>query len=117
MEDFVNETVIEKVVRGLGQNCAQLRDDYVALLEDVNEGWSLSSALNYIGLGILAPAKASVSAAHVDDAKDFAALYVTSHLLVILRKILTKLADLSLVSLSFSVHTISPVPISSSVST
>ena len=79
MEDFVNETVIDRVVRGLGQTCSQTRDDYVALLEDVNEGWSLSSALNYIGLGMLAPAKvSSVPTAHVDDAKDFAALYVAS---------------------------------------
>lgn len=78
MEDFVNENVIERVVRGLGETCSQCRDDYVALLEDVNEGWSLSSALNYIGLGMLAPAKTSAPATHVDDAKDFAALYVTS---------------------------------------
>lgn len=82
MEDFVNETVIERVVRGLGQTCSQLRDDYVALLEDINEGWSLSSALNYIGLGMLAPAKASAPTAHADDAKDFAALYVASPLVL-----------------------------------
>ena len=117
MEDFVNETVIEKVVRGLGQTCSQLRDDYVALLEDVNEGWSLSSALNYIGLGILAPAKASVSTAHVDDAKDFAALYVTNPPQIILQGILINSVGLNPVLLSFSVHTISPVPTSSSVST
>lgn len=80
MEDFVNEIVIEKIVRGLGQTCSQLRDEYVSLLEDVNEGWSLSSALNYIGLGILAPAKASASTALADDAKDFASLYVISSL-------------------------------------
>jgi hypothetical protein len=76
LEDFVNEPVIEKVVRGLGQSCSQSRDDYVALLEDVNEGWSLSSALNYIGLGMLAPTKSTAPTIHVDDAKDFAALYV-----------------------------------------
>lgn len=74
LEDFVNETVIEKIVRGLGQTCSQTRDDYVALLEDVNEGWSLSSALNYIGLGMLAPAKATPVTTNVDNAKDFAAL-------------------------------------------
>lgn len=79
LEDFVNETVIEKVVRGLGQTCSQVRDDYVALLEDVNEGWSLSSALNYIGLGMLAPAKSATPTVQVENAKDFAALYVASH--------------------------------------
>lgn len=113
----MNDTVIERVIRGLGQTCSQLRDDYVALLEDVNEGWSLSSALNYIGLGMLAPAKASTPTAHVDDAKDFAALYVVSPSVGIRREILIISADLSLVLLSFSVHTISPVPTSSSVST
>lgn len=116
LEDFVNETVIERVVRGLGQTCSQSRDDYVALLEDVNEGWSLSSALNYIGLGILAPAKASALTVHVDDAKDFAALYVACHG-GDCRGNSNELADLSLVQLSFSVHTILPVPINSSVST
>lgn len=67
---------MEKVVRGLGQTCSQIRDDYIALLEDVNEGWSLSSALSYIGLGMLAPAKSATPTVHVDSAKDFAALYV-----------------------------------------
>jgi hypothetical protein len=33
-----------------------LRDAYVAVQDDMPEGWTLGSTLNYIGLGMLAPA-------------------------------------------------------------
>ena len=56
LEDFVNETTIQKIVKGLGSACVISRDRYVAIQEDVAEGWNLSSALSYIGLGVLAPA-------------------------------------------------------------
>lgn len=59
LEDFVNETTIQKIVRGLGSACIMSRDRYVAIQEDVAEGWNLSSALAYIGLGVLATAKST----------------------------------------------------------
>lgn len=75
LEDFVNETIIKKIVQGLGRVCLRSRDAYVSLQEDVAEGWSLSSALNYIGLGILAPTKSASPAANNDDTKEkFASL-------------------------------------------
>ena len=75
LEDFVNETIIQKIVRGLGKVCSQSRDHYVPLQENPNEGWTLSNALAYIGLGVLASGKSAVSAPSVEDAKEqFAAL-------------------------------------------
>ena len=56
-EDFVNEATIQKIVKGLGEASSASRDRYVAIQEDITEGWNLSSALSYIGLGILAPSK------------------------------------------------------------
>lgn len=57
LEDFVNESTIQKIIKGLGETCSTSRNRYVAIQEDVAEGWNLSSALSYIGLGILAPSK------------------------------------------------------------
>ena len=57
LEDFVNESVIQKVVHGLGISCSTSRDQYTAIIDDVPEGWTLSSTLTYIGLGVLAPIK------------------------------------------------------------
>lgn len=80
LEDFVNETTIQKIVRGLGRICSQSRNHYVTPQEDVNEGWTLSNALAYIGLGILAPRKTVSTAAGHEDAKEqFAALYVLNN--------------------------------------
>ena len=66
----MNEPTIQKIVKGLGYTCSQLRDDYVSQQEDLNEGWSLSSALNYIGLSVLAPKKSASLASHAEDAKE-----------------------------------------------
>ncbi|MCJ1463199.1 hypothetical protein MMC07_001804 [Pseudocyphellaria aurata] len=75
LEDFVNETTIQKMVRGLGRICSQSRSHYVSPQEDVNEGWTLTNALAYIGLGILAPRRTVPTAAGHEDAKEkFAAL-------------------------------------------
>lgn len=75
LEDFVNETTIQKIVRGLGKVCSQSRNHYVSPQEDINERWTLSSALAYIGLGILAPSKIVSTAPGNEDAKEqFAAL-------------------------------------------
>lgn len=59
LEDFVNEATIHKIIAGLGSTCTVSRDRYVAIQEDIAEGWNLSSALSYIGLGVLAPAKST----------------------------------------------------------
>lgn len=80
LEDFVNETIIQKIIRELGRVCSQSRNHYVSPQEDINERWTLSSALAYIGLGILAPLKTVSTAAGNDDAKEqFAALYVLNN--------------------------------------
>lgn len=54
LEDFVNESTIQQIVKGLAVTCNQSRDCFVALAEDADEGWTLNGTLNYIGLGILA---------------------------------------------------------------
>ncbi|MCJ1421012.1 hypothetical protein MMC32_007374 [Xylographa parallela] len=75
LEDFVNEATIQTIVSGLGATLAQSRNKYASVIEDVPEGWNLSSTLTYIGLGVLAPIKAIAPAAAADDNKEkFAAL-------------------------------------------
>ncbi|KAL9032550.1 MAG: hypothetical protein Q9180_006437, partial [Flavoplaca navasiana] len=77
-EDCVNEAAIQKIVQGLGTVYSSSRDHYVAIQEDIEEGWTLSNTLKYIGLGVLAPSRSSTptrNAPRVDDAKDlFSAL-------------------------------------------
>ncbi|KAL8883203.1 MAG: hypothetical protein Q9192_007361 [Flavoplaca navasiana] len=77
-EDFVNEAAIQKIVQGLGTVYSNSRDHYVAIQEDIEEGWTLSNTLKYIGLGVLAPSRSSTptrNASSVDDFKDlFSAL-------------------------------------------
>ncbi len=70
LEDFINETTIQKIVRGLGGVCVQTKNHYINLQEDTKEGWTLSSALHYIGLGILAPGKPVTPAASAEDVKE-----------------------------------------------
>ncbi|GAP92343.1 putative DUF1741-domain-containing protein [Rosellinia necatrix] len=55
LNDFVNEATIQKIVRSVGQTCKNLRGQYLDILEDLPEGWSLSHTLNAIGLGKIAP--------------------------------------------------------------
>ncbi|KAL8838250.1 MAG: hypothetical protein Q9176_005179 [Flavoplaca citrina] len=77
-EDCVNEAAIQKIVQGLGTGYSSSRDHYVAIQEDIEEGWTLSNTLKYIGLGVLAPSRSSTptrNAPSVDDSKDlFSAL-------------------------------------------
>lgn len=70
LEDFVNELAIQKIVRGLGAICSRSRDTYVVIQEDIEEGWTLSSTLKYIGLEALAPSRSSTPTPNAEDAKD-----------------------------------------------
>lgn len=57
LDDFVNVTSIQKIVKGVGISCAGLRNGYVAVQDDAPEGWTLFSTLIYFGLGVLSPSK------------------------------------------------------------
>ncbi|EEH20876.1 hypothetical protein PABG_03107 [Paracoccidioides brasiliensis Pb03] len=57
LDDFVNESTIQKIVNGAGATCIALRNGYVAVRDDLPEGWNLSSTLAFFGLGILAPGR------------------------------------------------------------
>lgn len=78
LDDFVNDSIIQKIVTGFGDNCAQLRDAYVAVQDDMPEGWTFGSTLNYIGLGALAPnSRPTTPTPAPEEAKSlFNALYV-----------------------------------------
>ncbi|KAH7320265.1 hypothetical protein B0I35DRAFT_408946 [Stachybotrys elegans] len=55
LNDFVNDTAIQKIVRCVGLTCQALRNDYIDIQEDLPEGWTFSSTLNMIGLGAIVP--------------------------------------------------------------
>ncbi|KAK5658444.1 hypothetical protein OQA88_1833 [Cercophora sp. LCS_1] len=55
LNDFVNEATIRKIIRSVGYACQSLREQYVAVQDDLPEGWTLKSTLNMIGLGAIAP--------------------------------------------------------------
>jgi hypothetical protein len=78
LDDFVNDSIIQKIVASFGDACSGLRDAYVAVQDDMPEGWTIGSTLNYIGLGVLAPASRPVTpVTGPDEAKSlFATLYV-----------------------------------------
>ncbi|KAI5858473.1 hypothetical protein BZA05DRAFT_381334 [Tricharina praecox] len=56
LDDFVNEATIKRVIHEIGMTCILCRADYVAIQDDLPEGWSLNSMLSYVGLTILAGA-------------------------------------------------------------
>lgn len=68
--DFVNESAIQKVTYGFGSICSLSRSRYIAVQEDVNEGWTLAATLSYIGLGALAPSKPQTASLSDDVAKE-----------------------------------------------
>lgn len=76
LDDFVNESSIQKIVRGVGLSCAALRNGYVAVQDDVPEGWTLTSTLIFFGLRALAPgARERAAPPTAEEAKEmFAAL-------------------------------------------
>ncbi|OKL60019.1 hypothetical protein UA08_04770 [Talaromyces atroroseus] len=67
LNDFVNEATIQKIVRGTGLSCAGLRNAYVAIQDDLPEGWTLSNTLIFFGLRILAPGSKDKSATLTAD--------------------------------------------------
>ncbi len=57
LEDFVNESTIQKIIRSVGATSAQLRDGYTAIQDDFPEGWTLTSTFGMLGLGKLVGSK------------------------------------------------------------
>lgn len=55
LDDFVNEEVIKNIIVSVGQTCATSRGKYIAIQEDLPEGWTITSTLGMIGLGSFAP--------------------------------------------------------------
>jgi hypothetical protein len=56
LDDFVNEATIKQIIHEIGMTCILCRSDYVAIHDDLPEGWSLNSMLSYVGLTILSGA-------------------------------------------------------------
>ena len=62
LEDFLNKSTIQKVCNDVGHITASLRDAYLGVQGDVDESWSITNALSYIGLnGLTSPGKATRS--------------------------------------------------------
>ena len=76
LEDFVNESTILRIVKSLGVTCQRSRARYIGLAEEVDEGWSLSNTLSYIGLGILARNKSPQATATEEGKDQFAIVLV-----------------------------------------
>jgi hypothetical protein len=81
LDDFVNDAAIRKVVQSVGTVCRVARDKYIAIQDDLPEGWNLGSTLAYVGLGALgalAPgSQPTTPVLTVDEARArFNALYV-----------------------------------------
>ncbi len=53
--DFVSEGTIQQIVRSAGNTCQALRGQYIAVQDDLPEGWTLANTLNMFGLGAIAP--------------------------------------------------------------
>ena len=82
LDDFVNDGIIRKVVQSVGATCAMAREKYIAVHEDLPEGWNITSTLAYIGLGALTSASPAPPTLTAEEAKTrFAVLLVFSHLL------------------------------------
>ncbi|CAG8946804.1 unnamed protein product [Penicillium salamii] len=70
LDDFVNESSIQKVVKGVGLACGGLRNGYVAVQDDIPEGWNLANTLIFFGLRALAPgAKDKTTPPTAEEAK------------------------------------------------
>ncbi|CEJ62358.1 hypothetical protein PMG11_10859 [Penicillium brasilianum] len=70
LDDFVNEASIQKIVKGVGQACSGLRNGYIAVQDDIPEGWTLTNTLIFFGLRALAPgARDKANPPTADEAK------------------------------------------------
>jgi len=67
--NFTNTDTIRKLALSIGSVCDKLRDDYIAIQNDLPEAWSVGGTLSYIGLGALAGAKAASPAPTEEQAK------------------------------------------------
>jgi hypothetical protein len=67
--DFVNHDTIVQICKSIESTCVFLRDQYVAIQDDVPEAWSIGGTLSYIGLGALAGAKPAVPVPTEDEMK------------------------------------------------
>ncbi|KAI4719608.1 DUF1741-domain-containing protein [Aureobasidium sp. EXF-10727] len=67
--DFVNRETILQICKSIESTCVFLRDQYVAIQDDVPETWSIGGTLSYIGLGAFAGAKPAVPAPTEDEMK------------------------------------------------
>ncbi|KAI9696920.1 MAG: hypothetical protein M1820_007995 [Bogoriella megaspora] len=70
LDDFVNDAAIGKVVQGVGHVCHEARDRYVAVQDDLPEGWSFVNTLGYIGLGAWTGKKPKAPAPSPEEAKN-----------------------------------------------
>ncbi|EYE99834.1 ARMH3 family protein [Aspergillus ruber CBS 135680] len=106
LDDFVNESSIQKIVKGVGTSCAALRNGYVAVQDDAPEGWSLISSLMYFGLGALKPGtKDRANLPTAEEAKDLFA-----HLPAQQAAIFLSTYDFTNANKLFGVHLISAAP-------
>ncbi|KFY52512.1 hypothetical protein V496_08388 [Pseudogymnoascus sp. VKM F-4515 (FW-2607)] len=69
LEDFVNEAAIQKIITSTGDTSSRLRTKYVAVQNDLPEGWSLASAFGMLGLGGLIGAKPAAPVIDPEAAK------------------------------------------------
>ncbi|THY62382.1 DUF1741-domain-containing protein [Aureobasidium pullulans] len=67
--DFVNQETIIQICKSIEGTCVYLRDQFVAIQDDVPEAWSIGGTLSYIGLGALAGAKPAVPVPTEDEMK------------------------------------------------
>lgn len=68
LDDFVNDTIIKKIVNSIGDTCRTIRDSYVAVQDDTPTGWNVTNTLSYIGLGALRPGARSATPVLSEDA-------------------------------------------------
>lgn len=67
--DFVNEDTIKKIVLCISASCKHMRDQYVAVQDDMPEGWSIGGTLSYIGLGVITGSKSAAPVLTEDEMK------------------------------------------------
>ncbi|CZS88119.1 uncharacterized protein RCO7_01085 [Rhynchosporium graminicola] len=86
LDDFVNEGTIQQIIKSVGQICSNARNKYVAVQDDLPEGWSFSGTLSLIGLGAIAPggSKPTTPAIEPEVAKEMFAKLPVSEAAVLL---------------------------------